>query len=299
MANVVAARETYDFIAFGEPNVSKRTGRNHYTSTDGGATIVNISERYKVTRYRCLSVTVCVETEEFAIYNTYISPNKCTPQEFERHLEDIGQDMRRLTKEKSIIITGDFNAKHPIWGGNVKNKKGEILLDWAYSLNMNILNDGLKPTCIRPNGTSYIDITLVCDKIMWRNPTWKVLEEESMSDHRFTGTKIPSNNKKPNVKYISGKTDSVILRKAFKELTEGKNIDEMECERALTQAYRKSTPKIKSDENLKMPYWWNVQIQNHIAEVKKKRRTFQRCKQAERRMDLQDEYKVMKTSLKK
>jgi hypothetical protein len=299
MATVVASKCNYDFIAFGEPNLSKIKGTNNYASIDGGAMILNHSQTHKVMRYRILGASVCVETEEWALYNIYVSPNKCTPEDFENHLADIQRDLQQLNKEKKIIITGDFNARHPVWGGNIKNKRGKSLLEWANALNMNIMNDGLKPTCIRPNGESFIDVTMICNKTMSCRPLWEVLDDESMSDHRFTSMETTSTMPNVQNKYVYGRTDYEMLNVTFKEKIRGKSINEIQCERAITQAYKSSTPRVKCEENNKLPYWWNVTIQKEIFDVRRKRRSFQRCKNTEHRESLQEDYKISKSSLKR
>lgn len=72
--------------------------------------------------------------------------------------------------EKKVIVTGDFNAKHAYWGGN-KTEQRKELLDWVYSLKLNILNDGHLPTLVRSTGSSYIDLTMCCDTTMMLTPT--------------------------------------------------------------------------------------------------------------------------------
>jgi hypothetical protein len=299
MAISFARKENYDMIAFNEPNISKCRGRNCYTSLDKGAMTLNLKS--KVYAYRCLESAICVETEEYIIYNAYFSPNNCSANDFEENLHKIENDIRQYINGKGIIITGDLNAKNPCWGGQIKNKKGEILNEWINSMNMSILNDGQKPTCLRANGVSYIDVSIVCEKVMKSAPKWKVLDTvETLSDHDFTSIDISiPRSKNQKIYYIHGLTDKSAFGSIFRNQITGKEVNEEECSRALTKAFKDSTPRIRPDENKKTPYWWNYEIQNGIKETIKKRRKFQKNRLPENRENLREQYKQARNELKK
>jgi hypothetical protein len=65
----------------------------------------------------------------------------------------------------------------------------------------------------------------------------------------------------------------------------------------LTEAYRATTPRVRCDDNYKLPYWWNENVQILIKETRKKRRLFQKCHD-ENRGTLQLLYKTAKRELK-
>lgn len=136
MAMVVASEKKCDFIAMSEPNIAKYKTNNKYSyvSEDLGAMIINFSKRYDVIRYRSVGCFICIETREVSLYSVYVSPNKCTPERFLQYLVEIQHDIRELVNPSNkIIVTGDFNAKHACWGGNLTTRRGIELLEWAHS----------------------------------------------------------------------------------------------------------------------------------------------------------------------
>ena len=64
-------------------------------------------------------------------------------------------------KDSTLIILGDFNAKHPMSNKNTKkpNKNGKLMADLIDRHNLIIQNDGNNTYC-HPNGQSIIDLVL-------------------------------------------------------------------------------------------------------------------------------------------
>lgn len=87
------------------------------------------------------------------------------------------------------VISGDFNAHHPLWGGSHINHRGEKLADCLNLHHLNILNDGC-PTYLR--GTTYsscLDLTFVSRELL-PYTTWFSDIETRGSDHIPTYTTI-------------------------------------------------------------------------------------------------------------
>ena len=65
---------------------------------------------------------------------------------------------------KPIIITGDFNSYHEMWGNNSTDSRGHKVMDFAQKHQVNILNDGRHT---RTDGFSRtaIDLTIVSPSI--------------------------------------------------------------------------------------------------------------------------------------
>ncbi|KAJ8933803.1 hypothetical protein NQ314_013775 [Rhamnusium bicolor] len=101
---------------------------------------------------------------------------------YEDYLETVMNKAQSANGE--VIILGDLKAKAQEWGSPQTDARGRILCDWIATLNMVVQNDGDTPTCVRPNGESYIDITLTTQGAARKITQWKVLEEETCSDHR-------------------------------------------------------------------------------------------------------------------
>ncbi|KAB0804865.1 hypothetical protein PPYR_01835 [Photinus pyralis] len=126
------------------------------------------------------------------IVSTYISPN-ATMEHFEKTLDDI---TGVIDRHADTIITGDFNAKNVMWGGMANDERGWKLAEWTHQGGLIVLNDGKKPTCIRYNGVSYIDLTIATPAIAKKMRKWEVLEDEVLSDHNVIYTNIQNTNVK-------------------------------------------------------------------------------------------------------
>jgi hypothetical protein len=299
MAKVVSAREKCDFVAVNEPNLKLIKKRNCYTSEDGGASIVCLNKSQKVMDYQILKSAVAVETEDVVLCCVYISPNKATPEDFEKQLDDIETNLKSHDKNKPVIITGDLNAKHPSWGGVNTNKRGLILLEWIHSQNLILLNDGKKPTCIRPNGQSYIDLTMINESAATRGFTWEVLDDTTLSDHQYTLSKLHSAKKERPKYYIKGITDFQKMSRFFREAITDRRMNAETCELAMKDAYKRSTPRIRANDENKMPFWWTLEIQNKITQTNRLRKMYQKSRRDDIRAIKVQKYKESKLDLKK
>ena len=50
---------------------------------------------------------------------------------------------------------------------------------------MIVVNEGNKPTFVRGNQTSRIDVTMYTEDLGGKDKKWRVLDDESMSDYRY------------------------------------------------------------------------------------------------------------------
>lgn len=98
------------------------------------------------------------ETTPGGVVGAYYSPNGSLSG-LEEMLEDI-EAVVRPRMSGPVIVAGDLNAKSGAWGSLVTNEFGRTVADWTDAMGLIVLNEGCKPTCVRPNGSSVIDITL-------------------------------------------------------------------------------------------------------------------------------------------
>lgn len=73
--------------------------------------------------------------------------------------------------------------------------RGETLYEWMETNKLTVINDGLKPTLIRHNAASYIDLTIINDKTTNAKIRWEVRDEETMSDHGYVLTTLEEKKK--------------------------------------------------------------------------------------------------------
>lgn len=93
-----------------------------------------------------------------------------------------------------IIIGGDFNSHHTVWGSKRSSQRGRELLDFIHSNDLFILNRGDEPTFWTDragvNFESNIDLTLVSSSLLSFNWNWLVSDIPTASDHRFIEIQI-------------------------------------------------------------------------------------------------------------
>lgn len=124
----------------------------------------------------------------FILVSAYISPNSSL-EEFLEFLDDLGDEMRRMGG-RQVIVCGDFNAKSVAWGSPRTNRRGELVEEWAAESDMRLINMGLEPTCVRAQGESFIDLTWASPDLMERIKNWRVMQEETLSDHAYIRMEI-------------------------------------------------------------------------------------------------------------
>lgn len=98
-------------------------------------------------------------------------------------LERMSAVVRGATAHSFIVTFIDFNAKFLAWGCNTPNRRGEILLGWAVSLGLVVLNKGRASTCVRPQRESVVDVTFGSLWMAQKVKSWRIMRDESLSDH--------------------------------------------------------------------------------------------------------------------
>ena len=118
-------------------------------------------------------VTVCKKTYTFC--NLYLSPSKTYSS------ADIENILDQLPRP--VVLMGDFNAHHPLWGSASSSPRGDVLVDVFSLRNLCVLNDG-STTYLRDydNYTSCLDLTVV-DPAIVLDFNWCVLDDTHGSDH--------------------------------------------------------------------------------------------------------------------
>ncbi|XP_053687324.1 uncharacterized protein LOC128736851 [Sabethes cyaneus] len=85
---------------------------------------------------------------------------------------------------KDFIIGCDANAHHTLWGSTDINNRGECLLEFLSSNNIEIANRGNEPRFINAIREEVLDLTLCSPVISEKIQNWHVSDEASLSDHR-------------------------------------------------------------------------------------------------------------------
>ncbi|GBN04427.1 hypothetical protein AVEN_230449-1 [Araneus ventricosus] len=124
-----------------------------------------------------VAVLVQVRKKNILIVSCY-----CPPK------EDIAISLRDLEncitiQHDHVLITGDFNSKSPVWGGNIEDESGRQLLESILSKGLAIVNEDSIPTIDGAQGYSWFDITISNPNLHQSIFQWKVDIEPTCSDH--------------------------------------------------------------------------------------------------------------------
>jgi hypothetical protein len=94
--------------------------------------------------------------------------------------------IRYCEKEgEELVVSTDANAHHPLWGMEEHNNRGNQLVEFLISTNIEIVNKGNEPTFIGRHTRTIIDLTLATPATAERISNWHVSSEASCSDHRW------------------------------------------------------------------------------------------------------------------
>nr|XP_023025340.1 uncharacterized protein LOC111513372 [Leptinotarsa decemlineata] len=193
-ALATAEQRDVHLVLLQEPNKAYATRQNLITddnqdtaifcrNKDAGVESHDVGRGYAVVHFR-----------SFALYNCYVSPNS-TLRDFERIIDTIMNSIR--TDKKAAVVVGDLNAKSYLWGYAVEDGRGEYIADWLNALDMAFGNSGNSPTFVRGNSESIMDITFATSTIFEKLVNWEVLQQESLSHHRYIYFEIEDERRAP------------------------------------------------------------------------------------------------------
>jgi len=99
-----------------------------------------------------------------------------------RELEELMHDCEN--ENLCLIVRCDSNAHHTAWGSTNCNGRGESLLEFLNSSNLETLNRGNEPTFSNVSRQEVTDITLGSYGLLESIACWEVSREPSLLDHR-------------------------------------------------------------------------------------------------------------------
>ncbi|XP_025267626.1 uncharacterized protein LOC112639047 [Camponotus floridanus] len=248
--------------------------------------------------------SVTVQWPSFCVTACYISPN-CTNEDYDELIDELGE----VTNDDNVnhIIGRDFNSKAYLWGSNSTDHRGELLIRWAASKGVNLLNKRKESTCIRPQVSSVVDLTWVSDRLHPRIQNWHIMDECTLSDHvyiSFNLNKSTSTNnivKKKYIKWAVKKLVEDMYNEVMEWLCTGEinlNADNAAnwLNDTITDACEAAMPHIKPHHKSSM-YWWSDDIALACHTCNRERRKWQkgkRKKSIEELIILEDRYREAK-----
>ncbi|GAB1867751.1 Reverse transcriptase [Camponotus japonicus] len=260
----------------------------------------------------------------------YLSPNgdRSDTLDYLDHLTDVLD-----STEEPVIIAGDINAKSPLWGSPIYNWRGQLFEEWIAE-DLCVANRGSIPTCVRPQGTSIVDVTLATSNMIGLISDWMVLEkQESLSDHRLISFNVDAynvhncvniridNSRVNNNLVIRGwswtnvnKDDlSAVLDWHFTDLSDlldvpDNTVDTIlhEINKVLTEAADFAAKRKKKEPPNRSQYWWDERLASLRASTVRSRRQSSRYRgrrdlptfDEAHLSELESDYKLRKSQLR-
>lgn len=268
-----------DLLLVSEPNRGVAARGDWLSDVARDAAIRVISKETKVVRSGSGQGYAWAELDEMVVVSVYLSPNDSL-QEMVDSLDSLSDFCHQQTK--GLLIGGDFNAKSPAWTGGPADRRGRVVMDFAGSLDLTLLNDGVTPTWEARGLRSIIDLTFASVGIARKVQQWRVLDDETLSDHRYIAVEIATETRggtqpyrPPRWRYKPEAKES--LRAALQtSCATVRNVEELA--EGLVAACRNSLSQVRTGGR-RPAYWWT----DGIADLRRACVTARRSLARERR----------------
>ena len=211
-----------------------------------------------------------------------------------------------------MVLAGDFNASAEEWGSTRSDSRGDVLREMTSRRGLQLANDGKAPTYRRAGTESFLDLTWFSEGAAERVSTWKVLETETTSDHRYVefrievaGTQGMRMETRANTwGWNPRKLDLEMTRKYIQErIRQGEHAETPEelvglLQGACTDAARGGPPR---RAGARMPkYWWTREIAEKRKQCTKLHRyCYRRRLRPDEAAEADTQYKKAKKELRR
>ncbi|XP_046424562.1 uncharacterized protein LOC124181884 [Neodiprion fabricii] len=282
-----AAAHGAEILIVSEPSSTGKQG-NWAVDTRGDAAILgtkrlagNLEPGGKGAGY------VWARVSGLTIFSCYYSPNEAI-EEFERQLDDLEGAVRAVGTK--TLVAGDFNAKSPNWGSSKWDKRGRVVADFLARLDLIPVNEGTAPTWQRAStrASSVIDLTAGTPGVAAEEMGWRVLDDESLSDHRYiymkwkprdrSRARTPGSIEKG---WVVMKLDKDAMASFLRREKEQRSADAAGNEidvlmTTVVKACDAGMPKRRPPKGKTATHWWNEKIASLRSQCVRARRQEQR-----------------------
>ena len=170
-----------------------------------------------------------------------------------------------------LIIGCDANAHNVLWNSTNNNERGEALLDYLLSTNLEICNQGHEPTFVVQNRREVLDLTLASLNLAEEISYWRVDSTPSLSDHRcirfnLAGhpqvTKVRRNIKRTDWDRYFQVSQNLLIECPVDDLstTEGLDLAASSVSAALCSALDECCPPGNAGPRRKTSHWWSAEL---------------------------------------
>ncbi|KAG7309924.1 hypothetical protein JYU34_004438 [Plutella xylostella] len=180
-----------------------------------------------------------------------------------------------------LIIAADTNAHHPLWGSETPNRRGENLVTYLFSTNLNILNIGSEPTFVSSRYQTIVDVTFATTGVTDLISDWHVSNEPSCADHRRICFKLqakppqvkPRRNprKTDRTKYVQALTQNfqTINFKDMSQSTAAIETNVLSLTTCITTSYEQACPLTSPPTRPRTSHWWGPELERLRRKIRK------------------------------
>ncbi|KAJ8911217.1 hypothetical protein NQ315_014929 [Exocentrus adspersus] len=243
-----------------EPNAALVNGSRWLKDIRGDVGMLLVNRNIGVDKVKALDGVIIIDVGAFLLVGCYISPN-ITYTAFCQFVDNLVDELGRWSKE--ALIMGDFNSKPLLWGSPNTDARGHYIGEWISTTNLVVHNEGTTPTWSRGEQRSYIDVTLSTLQIARKVRNWEVLDDESLSDHRFICMELLKDGGTRRAKH---RGTTFFNKERFAELlraklgnTEGPGELYATIDESIKVAYEESIVR-RGGQIATVPYWWSDEI---------------------------------------
>ncbi len=255
---------------------------------------------------------VCINLQyhgnDIIFCSAYFEPNS----NFDCDLKLIS-DLLSDIKPLNFVLCVDANAKSSVWFNITNDDRGQKLLDLCAQFNLIILNNSNEPTFETETRKGWIDLSIVSHGISSKVRNWRVMDEETMSDHRMISFNIDFeecsvnathtmtsiyNTNRANWKGFEKTIDKLLTDIDPNSCTNSQDLDYTVnfITKAIQTACAKHIPLKKF--GLRQVPWWSKELFVMRKRVNALRRRFSRAREPLLRGLREQEYKTYKQTYK-
>ena len=110
------------------------------------------------------AITV-IDNKRYIVGSIYVKLNYKQAIKETLQMLNTAEEMKDKLKASGVLLMGDFNARHTVWGDRVINEYGQELVD-NLDYNLFSITTAPKPTFLCENGGSFIDLVIMSNSIV-------------------------------------------------------------------------------------------------------------------------------------
>lgn len=274
MAYATSLQKDVDLLVVAEPNKRIVNGETWITDCRRDVAVRLINSNIQVQRVVSGEGVLAISLANFDLICCYITPN-CCDSTFEQYINSLSARIR--AGNRRFVLLGDFNAKSPMWGSPLSDRRGVMLAEAATHLGAVPVNAPSMPTFVRGTTETYIDVTF-SDTLLTHAAGWTTLDNEPLTYHKHIFFQLqesvpPKKTFRDKPAIDTARLKQILTSNDFKMPT-----SELErCSGVVRQLYVSSNYTSRGQQLQRFtPYWWTDQIDCKRKECVSNRRRYSR-----------------------